>query len=118
MLRFLLRSLLILAVFVPCAACLPLAAVTLTRTPEGAQVLFWAGPWSCCFWVLIYSQLSASKFWLGAEHVREWREAHGGLLVTSMWATAWMFAALFFERVCERSWANYGGLNGIAGCPN
>ena len=91
----------ILAVFVPCAACLPLAAVALTRKPEGAQVLFWAGPWSCCFWVLLYSQISAAPWRRGAEAVREWREAHGGLLATSMWATAWMFAALFFSYFAE-----------------
>ena len=100
--RSLLKSLLILAVFVPCAACLPLAAEARTRTPEGgAQVLFWAGPWSCCFWVLLYSQISAAPWRRGAEAVREWREAHGGLLVTSMWATAWMFAALFFSYLAE-----------------
>jgi hypothetical protein len=100
-LRFLFRSLLILAVFVPFAAALPLAAVALSRTPDGAMALFWLGPWSCCFWVLIYSQLSSAPWRRGAEAVREWREAHGGLLVTSMWATAWMFAALFFSYLAE-----------------
>jgi hypothetical protein len=101
MLRWLLKSLLILTVFVPFAASLPLCAVALSRTPDGAQFLFWCGPWSCCLYVLVYSQLSASKFWLGAEHVRQWREEHGGLLVTSAWATAWMFGALFFSYAAE-----------------
>ena len=97
LIRSLLKSLLILAVFVPFATALPVAALWLCRTPDGAQFLFWTGPWSCCFWVLIYSQLSASKFWLGAEHVRQWREANGGLLHTSIRATGWMFGALFFS---------------------
>ena len=66
MLKWLLKSLLILAVFVPFAAALPLASVSLCRTPDGAQFLFWTGPWSCCFWVLIYSQLSAAPWRQGA----------------------------------------------------
>ena len=85
----------------PVATCLPLAALSLCRTPGGAEVVFWLGPWSCCLWVLLYSQLSASKFWLGAEHVRQWREAHGGLLHTSILACGWMFGALFFSYVAE-----------------
>ncbi|MGB6625480.1 MAG: hypothetical protein WBE43_11915 [Candidatus Acidiferrales bacterium] len=101
MLKWLLKSLLVLAVFVPFATALPVAALWLCRTQDGAQFLFWAGPWSCCFWVLIYSQLSATPWRRGAEAVREWREAHGGLLITSVWATAWMFAALFFSYLAE-----------------
>jgi hypothetical protein len=101
MLKWLLKSLLVVAIFVPVATCLPLAALSLCRTPDGAMAVFWLGPWSCCFWVLIYSQLSAAPWRQGAEAVREWREAHGGLLVTSMWATAWMFAALFFSYLAE-----------------
>jgi hypothetical protein len=101
LIRSLLKSLLILAVFVPFATGLPVAALWLCRTPDGAQFLFWTGPWSCCFWVLVYSQLSASKFWLGAEHVRQWREANGGLLHTSIRATGWMFGALFFSYAAE-----------------
>jgi len=101
MLKGLLKSLLILAVFVPFATALPVAALWLCRTPDGAQFVFWAGPWSCCFWVLLYSQLSASKFWLGAEHVRQWREANGGLLVTSAKATVWMFGSLFLSYIAE-----------------
>ena len=101
MIKGLLKSLIILIAFVPVATCLPLAALNLCRTPGGAEVVFWLGPWSCCLWVLLYSQLSASKFWLGAEHVRQWREAHGGLLHTSILACGWMFGALFFSYVAE-----------------
>jgi hypothetical protein len=101
MLKRLLKSTLILAVFVPFAISLPVAALWLCRTPDGAQFLFWTGPWSCCFLVLVYSQLSASKFWLGAEAVRQWRETHGGLLVTSVKATVWMFGGLFLSYAAE-----------------
>ena len=41
MLKWLLKSLLILAVFVPFGAALPVAALCLCRTPDGAQFLFW-----------------------------------------------------------------------------
>lgn len=75
--------------------------MSLCRTPDGAQLFFWCAPWSVAFWTLVYSQLSASEFWLGAEHVRRWREAHGGLLHTSMWATAWMFFGLIFSYGAE-----------------
>jgi hypothetical protein len=94
MLKWLLKPLLILAVFVPFATALPVAALWLCRTPDGAQFLFWAGPWSCCFWVLIYSQLSAAPWRQGADAVHRWREANGGLLHTSIRATGWMFGAL------------------------
>ena len=101
LIRSLLRSLLILAVFVPVAAAMPLAAMSLCRTPDGAMAVFWLGPWSCCFWVLIYSQLSAAPWRQGAEAVREWRAEHGGLLHTSIFACGWMFGALFFSYVAE-----------------
>jgi hypothetical protein len=97
----LIRSLLVLAVFVPVAACLPLAAMTLTRTPEGTQALFWIGPWSAAFWTLLYSQFSAAPWRQGREAVHRWREEHGGLLHTSFWACAWMFGSLFFSYVAE-----------------
>ena len=74
MLKWLLKSLLILAVFVPFATALPVAALWLCRTPDGAQFLFWTGPWSCCFWVLLY---------------------------TSIIATGWMFGALFASYLAE-----------------
>ena len=101
MLKWLLKSLLILAVFVPLAAALPVAALWLCRTPDGAQFLFWTGPWSCCFWVLIYSQLSAAPWRQGAEAVHRWREANGGMLDTSIRATGWMFGALICSYVAE-----------------
>jgi len=101
MMKSLLKSLLVLAVFVPFATALPVAALWLCRTPDGAQFLFWTGPWSCCFWVLIYSTLSACPWRQGGEAVRQWREAHGGLLVASVKATVWMFGALFFSYVAE-----------------
>ena len=99
--RSLLKSLLVLAVFVPFATALPVAALWLCRTPDGAQFLFWTGPWSCCFWVLIYSTLSAAPWRQGAEAVRQWRAEHGGLLHTSILACGWMFGALFFSYVAE-----------------
>jgi hypothetical protein len=97
----LIRSLRTLAVFVPVAACLPLAAMTLTRTHEGAQALFWIGPWSAAFWTLLYSQFSSAPWRQGREAVHRWREERGGLLHTSFWACAWMFGSLFFSYVAE-----------------
>ena len=101
MLKWLLKSLLILAVFVPFATALPVAALWLCRTPGGAQFLFWAWPWSCCFWVQIYSQLSAAPWRQGAEAVHRWREANGGLLHTSVIACGWTFGALISSYVVE-----------------
>ena len=83
MVKWLLKSLLILIIFVPFATLLPLAAMRMTRTLEGAEFWFWVAPWSCCFWVLIYSTLSACPWRQGGEAVRQWREAHGGLVHTS-----------------------------------
>ena len=101
MLKSLLKSLLVLAVFVPVATALPLAAISLCRTPDGATAFFFIGPWSASFWTLIYSQLSAAPWRQGAEAVRQWREAHGGLLVTSAKATVWMFGTLFLSYIAE-----------------
>jgi hypothetical protein len=93
--------LLVLAVFIPLAASFPFFAFRLTHTPDGAQVLFWAGPWSAAFWVLIYSQISLVPWRQGAQAVHQWRDEHGGLLHTSIFATCWMFGALFFSYVAE-----------------
>jgi len=101
MLKWLLKSLLILVVFVPFAAALPFAALWLCRTPGGAMFVFWAAPWSCAFWTLIYRTLSAVPWRQGAEAVRRKREADGGLLVASMWATVWMFGALICSYIAE-----------------
>jgi hypothetical protein len=101
LIRSLLKTLLIAIVFVPVAAAFPIAAVALSRSPEGAQVLFWAGPWSAAFYTLIYSVLSSVPWRQGYQAVHEHREAHGGLLVASMWATAWMFFGLFASYAAE-----------------
>jgi hypothetical protein len=101
MLKWLLKSLLILIIFVPFATFLPLAAVAMMRSPEGAEFWFWVAPWSCCLWVLIYSTLSACPWRQGGDAVRQWREAHGGLLHASIIATGWTFGALFFSYVAE-----------------
>lgn len=101
MLKLLLKSLLILIIFVPFATFLPLAAVAMMRSPEGAEFWFWVTPWSCCFWVLIYSTLSACPWREGGEAVRQWREAHGGLLHTSLRATCWMFGSLIASYLAE-----------------
>jgi hypothetical protein len=101
MLKWLLKSLLILIIFVTFATFLPLAAVAMMRSPEGAEFWFWVAPWSRCFWVLIYSTLRACPWRQGGEAVRQWREAHGGLLVASAKATCWMFGALFFSYAAE-----------------
>lgn len=101
LLKWLFRSLLILVVFVPFAALLPLTALILTRTPEGAQVLFWAGPWSAAFWVLIISQIVSSLCWRGAEAVQQWRAASGGFGSTIPRACGWMFGGLFFSYAAQ-----------------
>ena len=101
MLKWLLKSLLILIIFVPFATLLPLAAVAMMRSPEGAEFWFWVAPWSCCFWVLIYSTLSAVPWREGGAAVRQWREEHGGSLHTSIVGCFWMFSSLFFSYVAE-----------------
>jgi hypothetical protein len=101
LIRFFLRSLLVLVVFVPAAVGFPLAALTLCRTPGGAEAVFWLGPWSCCFWCLIYMTLSAVPWREGGAAVRQWREEHGGLLHTSIVGCFWMFSSLFFSYVAE-----------------
>src|SRR5260221_619631 len=101
MLKWLLKSLTILIIFVPVATALPLAAMSMCRTPDGAMAIFWAGPWSCAFWILIYSTLSAVQWRQGAEAVRRKREADGGLLLASMWATGWTFGGLFLSYAAE-----------------
>jgi hypothetical protein len=90
----LIRFLLTAAIAIPLMAAFPLAAVALSRAPTGAQILFWAGPWSAAFYTLIYSVLSAAPWRLGGAAVRQWRYEQGGLLVTSLHATGWMFFGL------------------------
>lgn len=91
----LLKSLLIGAVFVPFATVVPLASFWLCRTPEGAQVVFWAAPWSACFWALILSVLIGSRFWRGRDSVLLWRAERGGYVRSCLKSTGVMFLALF-----------------------
>ena len=52
MLKWLLKSLLVLAVFVPFATAPGLSRLrSCAGTPDGAMAVFLLGPWSCCFWV-------------------------------------------------------------------
>ena len=96
MLKWLLKSLLILAVFVPFATALPVAALWLCRTPDGAQFLFWTGPWSCCFWVLIYSQLSAAPWRQGRGRRASVARGERRAAAHSVIGRGWIFGALFF----------------------
>jgi len=95
MLKWLLKSLLIAAVFVPFAMALPVASLWLCRTPDGAQFFFWWGPCSCCFWSLILSVLIGSRFWRGRGAVLAWRAERGGYVRSCMKSTGVMFLALF-----------------------
>ena len=101
MLKWLLKSLLIAAVFVPFATVMPLASLWLCRTPEGAQVVFWAAPWSACFWALVFSVFIGSRFWLGRDQVLAWRAARGGYVRSCLKSTGLMFLALFASYACE-----------------
>jgi hypothetical protein len=101
LIRTLFKFLLTAAIAIPLMVVFPIAAVALSRSPEGAQVLFWAGPWSAAFYTLIYSVLSSVPWRQGSRAVHEYREAHGGLLAASMWATAWMFFGLFASYAAE-----------------
>jgi len=93
-LRWLLQSLLIAAIFIPLAAILPLASFWLCRTQWGAEIVFWGGPWSACFWALIFHVLVGSRFWRGAWSVTVWRAERGGFVRSHMKSTAVMFSAL------------------------
>lgn len=101
MLNWLLKSLLITAVFVPFALALPLASLWLCRTPEGGQFFFWFGPWSCCFWALVFHVFVGSKFWRGRGAVLLWRAGRGGYARSCMKSTGLMFGSLFLSYGCE-----------------
>jgi hypothetical protein len=101
MLKSLLKFLLILVIFVPFAMVMPLASFWLCRTPEGAQVVFWAAPWSACFWALIAHVFVGSRFWRGRESVLAWRSERGGYLRSSIRSTMVMFGALFASYALE-----------------
>ena len=85
-------------------AALPL--VLIAKNPNDdfsglAQLFFWTAPLSCAFWTLVYSQWSSARAWQKMGRLHEWREDHGGLLVTVTKATAWMFLGLFGSFLCE-----------------
>lgn len=101
MLKWLLKSLLIIAVLVPYAAAMPLASVSLCRTPGGAEFVFWTTPFSAAVLTLIYSQWSSAHRWNRMGRLKQWRADHGGIAVTVSRATGWMFFGLFGSYACE-----------------
>lgn len=101
LLKALLQSLLIAAVFVPFATALPVVSLWLCRTPWGGQVVFWCGPWSCCFWALVFHVFVGSKFWRGRGAVLLWRAERGGYVRSCMKSTGLMFGSLFLSYGCE-----------------
>lgn len=101
LLRHLLVDFLILVALLTASAILPILAFPLCGDPMGGQLVFWLGPWTCAVWVLFIVQLGGSRFWRGKAHVLAWREAHGGLLRTSIRGTLWMFGALFLSYAAE-----------------
>ena len=101
MLKWLLKSLLIAAVFVPFVTALPVASLWLCRTPEGGQFFFWCGPWSACFWSLILSVFVGSRFWRGRGAVLAWRAERGGYVRSCMKSTGVVFSSLFLSYALE-----------------
>lgn len=101
LLRSLLKDLLIAAVLLAASLALPILAFPLCRSSIGAQVVFWAGPWTTAVWVLFIIQLGGSKFWRGREHVLAWRAEHGGYVGTVCRGAAWMFSGLLLSYGCE-----------------
>jgi hypothetical protein len=94
LIKGLLRTLLIAAALVPFSLGLPFAAVWLCRTPGGAEFLFWTGPLSAGFLCAFCSALCGSPWRRGAQAVRQWRDARGGLLAANLRATFWMFLGI------------------------
>jgi len=101
MLKWLLKSLLILIALVVASAILPFASLWLCRDPVGGQVFFWVAPWTCAVWTLFVSVLVGSRFWMGREHVLAWRAARGGYVMSSLKSTALMFLALLASYAFE-----------------
>jgi len=101
MLKWLLKSVLILIALALTSAILPVASFWLVRDPLGGQLFFWLSPWTCAVWAVLVSVLIGSRFWLGREYVLAWRAARGGFVMSSLKSTALMFLALlasyFFE---------------------
>lgn len=69
--------------------------------PEGGQFFFWCGPWSCCFWALVFHVFVGSKFWRGRGAVLLWRAERGGYVRSCMKSTGLMFGSLFLSYGCE-----------------
>jgi hypothetical protein len=101
MLKWLLKSLLILIALVVVSFILPLASFWLVRDPIGAQVVFWASPWVVAFWSLIAYVSVGSRFWRGRLSVEEWKSRHGSYLARAAKSTMWMFTALAFSYAAE-----------------
>ncbi len=101
MLKWLLKSVLILIALVVASATLPFASFWLVRDPVGGQIVFWVGPWTCAVWSLLASVLVGSRFWRGAGQVRAWRAERGGYIRSSLKSTGVMFLALFVSYACE-----------------
>jgi hypothetical protein len=101
LLRSLLEDLLIAVVLLAASAILPFASFWLCRHSLGAQIVFWAGPWTTAVWVLLIIQVGGARFWRGRAHVLAWREAHGGYWGTAFRGTLWMFAGLLLSYGAE-----------------
>lgn len=122
MMKWLKQMLLLNAVLLPLMVAFPAICLTLAAHPDplAAQLCFWFGPLSAGFWVLVYSQLSSAPWRRGAQAVRQWRQDHGGLLVTSAKATCWMFFGIvtsFFAEVAfivAFKHVPYGAFDGTA----
>lgn len=104
MIRWLTGTLLLSILLVPPMAMFPVICWLLAAHPDGDAALacVFFGPLSAGFWVSIYSQLSSAPWRRGPQAVRQWRQDHGGLLVTSAKATCWMFFGIvtsFFAEV-------------------
>jgi hypothetical protein len=97
MVKWLLKSVLILIGLVVVSCILPVASIWLVRDPFGAQIVFWVSPWAVAFWSLIAYVLVGSRFWRGKGSVEEWKLRHGSFLWRHAKTTAWMFASLAFS---------------------
>jgi hypothetical protein len=101
MLKWLLKSLLILIALVVVSFIFPVASFWLVRDPIGAQVVFWASPWVVAFWSVVAYVLVGSRFWRGKLSVEEWKSRHGSYLWRAAKSTVWMFTALAFSYTAE-----------------
>jgi hypothetical protein len=70
-----------------------LPLVLIARNPQDnysglAQLLFWTGPLSCAFWMLVSCHWQSVRQWQRMGRLNTWREDHRGLLRTVTKATA------------------------------